>query len=146
MKGKGFKSNRHQGGWIAIAAAVVGGIASSASQQSSQNKQNKVSYENQRDLSDLQFQQQNWLNQQQRAWNLQDYARTQNYKENAIGSFAGAAPPNALNNGQWGPRPTPTTVDTSGLAPTQANGQAALIDPRTGQPINGNAAPLSQFG
>jgi hypothetical protein len=134
--------------WIAIVATVVGGIAASASQQSATNKQNVVKYEDQRDLSNLALEQQNWLSQQQRKWNLEDYQRGQNYKENAIGGFRDAALPNAVkgSNGQWGTPPAPTTVDTSGLAPTQDNGQPAIFDPRTGAPINNKAPPLAQFG
>lgn len=135
MKGKGFQGPRRQGGWIGLAAMVVGGIASSYSQQSAQNRQQKQNYTDQRDLANLQFQQQNWLNQQARAWTLQDYQRAQNYKEDAIGGFRDAAPANAASpDGQWGAPPARTQVDTSGLAPTQG-GQPLIRDPRTGQPM-----------
>jgi hypothetical protein len=148
MKGRGFTSPRSCGGWIGIAAMVVGGIASSYSQQSSQNKQNKVSYETQRDLSNLQFEQQTWANEQARVWNLEDYQRMQNYKEDAIAGFRDAAPANeASPTGEWGPPPARTDVSaqTANLAPRQANGQPLIYDPRTNQPVGANYAPLQQF-
>lgn len=144
---KPFKGPKHQGGWIGIAAAVVGGIASSAASQKAAKNQNKMNYADSRDLSELQFQQQQWLAEQSRKWNLEDYQRQQNYKEDAIAGFRNAAPPNtASKTGQWGPPPARTAVDTSGLAPRQSNGQPVIIDPRTGQMMNAGAAPLSQFG
>ena len=158
---KPFNGPRRQGGWIGIAAAVVGGIASSYGQQSAANKQQKVKYTDQRDLSNLQFEQQNWLAQQQHAWNLEDYQRTQNYKEDAIRGFSQYAPDNAVDpNGAWQAPPARTDVsaDTANLAQTDANGNPLIYDPRTGAPVFANAqvpqqpvapaknVPLGQFG
>lgn len=134
--------------WIGIAAMVVGGIASSAASQKAADKSDKKKYADSRDLSELEFQQKTWADQQARAWQLQDYQRTQNYKESAIGSFRDAAPANAASaDGSWGAPPPMTDVssETSKLAPTQANGQPLIYDPRTGQPIGSNFAPMTQF-
>lgn len=146
---KPFKGPRHQRGWIGIAAAVVGGIASSYSSQSAADKKNKTDYQSQKDLSNLSFQQQNWLAQQSHVWDEEAYQQKQNYTEDAVRSFAPYAGPNqASPTGAWQAAPARTDVSsqTAGLAPTQANGQPAIIDPRTGQPVNANAPPLSQFG
>ncbi len=146
MKGHGFTSRARQGGWIGIAVAAVGAYASSRSQQNAQKDQNKVKYEDARDLSNLSFQQQQWLDEQSRAWAQQDKQFDLNYKENAIGGFRDAAPANVLTaDGSWGTPPAPTQIDTSGLAPRQDNGQALIYDPRTGQPMNSNAQPMGQF-
>jgi hypothetical protein len=163
VKGKGFTSPKRCQGWIGIAAMVVGGIASSAAKQSDENKQNKVKYADSADLSNLNFEQQSWLSQQQHKWNLEDYQRQQNYSEDAIRGFAQYAPANAASaDGSWGAPPPRTDVsaETAGLAPTQANGQPLIIDPRTGQPMLANytppaaapvapaktAAPMGQYG
>jgi len=144
---KPFNGPRRQGGWIGLAVAVVGAYASSRSQSAQNKDKDKMSYESQRDLSNLDFQQRQWLQEQARAWQLQDKQFDLNYKENAIAGFRDAAPPNSVgDNGAWGAPPAPTSIDTSNLARTQANGQAAIVDPRTGQPVNANAVPLSQFG
>lgn len=144
---KHFNGPRRQGGWIGLAVAVVGAYAKSRSDSAKAEDEEKLTYENKRDLSNLSFQQSRWIQEQARAWQLQDKQFDLNYKENAIGSFRDAAPPNAVgDNGAWGTPPAPTSIDTSNLARTQANGQAAIVDPRTGQPMNANAVPLSQFG
>lgn len=147
---KPFKGPKFQGGWIGIAAAVVGGIATSASNQSAAKDKNKMDYNTQRDLSELQFQQQNWLQQQSHKWAEEDAQRATNYKEDAIRGFGSSAPENALDGGEWGAPPQRTVIDTSGLAQTQANGQPLIYDPRTKQPILGDVAaqqqrPLNQF-
>jgi hypothetical protein len=144
---KQFRGPRYQGGWIGLAVAVVGAYAKSKAQSNADKKADKMKYEDSRDLSDIEFQQQRWLNEQARTWQQQDKQFDLNYKENAIGGFRDAAPANVLTaDGSYGTPPAPTQLDTSGLAPTQANGQAAIIDPRTGQPINAAAEPLAQFG
>lgn len=144
---KPFKGPKHQGGWIGIAVAAVGAYASSRSQSAANKESNKMKYEDSRDLSNLEFQQQKWLNEQARVWQQQDKQFDLNYKENAIGGFRDAAPGNVLTgDGSYGTPPAPTQLNTTGLAPTQANGQPAIVDPRTGQPVNGAAAPMSQFG
>lgn len=146
---KSFKGPRHQGGWIGIAAAVVGGIASSYSSQSAADKKNKTDYQSQKDLSNLSFQQQDWLAQQSHKWDLEAYQMKNNYTEDAVRSFAPYSGPNQADpNGAWQAAPARTDVSgqTAGLAPMQANGQPVIIDPRTGQPVNANAPPLSQFG
>lgn len=134
---KPFKGPRHQGGWIAIAAAVVGGIASSSAKQSSENRQNKQSYANNADLSTLNFEQSKWLQEESHKWNLEDYQRVQNYKEDAIRGFADYAGPNqASPTGAWQAPPARTDVsgDTAGLAPVDENGNPYILDPRTGKP------------
>jgi len=155
---KPFNGPKHQRGWIAIAAAVVGGIASSASSQSASNKANKVKYSDQRDLSDLSFEQQNWLAQQSHKWDLEAYQMQQNYKENAVRSFADYAGKNqASPTGEWQapPKPTDVSSQTNGLAQVDANGNPLLYDPRTGAPVFANAqvppapakdVPMGQFG
>jgi hypothetical protein len=144
---KPFRGPRYQGGWIGIAVAAVGAYASSREQSASKKDANKMNYADSRDLANLSFQQNEWLNEQARKWQLQDKQFDMNYKENAIGGFRDTAPANVLTqDGSFGAAPAPTQLDTSGLAPRQANGQAAIIDPRTGQPVNANAQPLSQFG
>lgn len=155
---KPFTRNR-QGGWIGIAAAVVGGIASSASSQSAQNKQNKMKYTDERDLSNLQFEQNNWLAQQQEKWSREDTAQEKQFQQGAIRSFAKDAPANAVSaDGSWGPPPAQWQANTTGLAQTDANGNPLIYDPRTGAPSFANAqvpqqpvapaktAPLGQFG
>lgn len=145
-RNSGFRGPRSAGGWIGIAVAAVGAYASSRSQQNAQKQQNAVKYEDARDLANLGFQQQRWLDEQSRAWAQQDKQFDLNYKENAIGGFRDAAPANTLtSDGSYGTPPAPTQFDTSGLAPTQANGQPAIYDPRTGQPVNGAAPPMNQF-
>lgn len=157
---RAFKGPKSCGGWIGIAAAVVGGLASSASSQSATNKQNKVKYSDQRDLSNLQFEQQNWLSQQQEAWNREDTAQNKQFTQHAIRSFAQYAPPNAVSaDGSWGQPPAEWQANTQGLAQTDANGNPLIYDPRTGAPSFANAqvpqqpgvapaknVPLGQFG
>lgn len=153
---KAFNGPKRQGGWIGIAAAVVGGIASSYGQQSAANKQNKVKYSDQRDLSNLQFEQQNWLAQQQEKWNREDTAQQKQFQQNTIRSFADEAPPNAVSvDGSWGAPPPLWQANTQGLAQTDANGNPLIYDPRTGAPSFANAqvpqapaknVPLGQFG
>jgi len=143
VKGRGFVSRRRQGGWVAIAGAVIG-IAGSIADQSKENKQNKVKYADQRDLDTLQFEQNDYLKQQQRKWDLQDLERAQNYKEDAIAGFRQYAPKNvSSNDGSWQAPParTDTTADQAGLARTDTNGQPYMLDPRTGQPIFGAGLP-----
>lgn len=140
---KAFRGPKYQGGWIAIAAAVVGGIASSASKQSSENRQNKQSYENSSDLSTLNFEQSKWLQEESHKWNLEDYQRQKNYVEDSVRGFAKYAGPNQADpTGAWQAPPprTDTTADQQGLAPVDANGNPYIIDPRTGKPQLG--APL----
>lgn len=148
---KPFKGPKSCGGWIGIAAAVVGGIASSAAKQSSDNRKNKQDYQNSSDLSTLNFEQNKWLQEESHKWNLEDYQRQQNYKEDAIGGFREFAPPNAASpTGAWQAPParTDTTADQQYLAPVDVNGNPYIIDPRTGKPqLGGDAAPgtLRQF-
>lgn len=143
---KPFTRNR-QGGWLGIAAAVVGGIASSYGQQSSQSRQSKLNYQDQSDLSNLNFQQQSWLVQQSHKWDLEDFAMQHNYNKSLIAGFEPYAGPNKADpNGQWQAPPQPVDVSqyTNGLAPTDANGQPYIIDPRTGKPMLGAAQGTNQ--
>lgn len=156
---KPFNGPKRQRGWIGIAAMVVGGIASSTSSQSAANKQNKVKYSDSRDLSNLQFEQQSWLSQQQEKWSREDTAKTEDFKQNTIRSFADAAPANTASaDGSWGAPPPLWQADTQGLAQTDANGNPLIYDPRTGAPSFANAqvpqapvapaktVPMGQFG
>jgi hypothetical protein len=146
-----FKGPKHQGGWIGIAAAVVGGMASSAAKQSSDNRKNKQDYANSSDLSTLNFEQNKWLQEESHKWNLEDYQRQQNYKEDAIAGFRQYAGPNYADpKGQWQAPPprTDTTADQQYLAPVDVNGNPYIIDPRTGKPqLGADATPgtLRQF-
>lgn len=126
-----------------FAVGVVGSIAD----QKKEDKAAKQSYGDKSDLSTLDFEQKNWLEQQSHKWNLEDYARTQNYKEDAIAGFRDYAPANAASaTGEWQAPPARTTVDTTGLAATQANGQPLIYDPRTGEPILGNVPAPAKPG
>ena len=147
---KPFKGPRHQGGWIGIAVAAVGAFASAKSKENAEKNANKVKYSDARDLANLDFQQKAWLDEQSRKWALEDKQFDLNYKENAIGGFRNAAPPNAASaDGSWGAPPAATSIDTSGLAQRQDNGRALIYDPRTGAPMNSNAQvpqqPMGQF-
>lgn len=139
MKGRGFQLRSRQTGWIGIAAAVVGGIASSASQQSAQSKQFKLQYQDQSQLSALNFEQQAWLAQEGEKWTRQDIATAHNYNKGLIAGFDNASGTNkAMPDGSW-PTIAPATADTTGLAQTDANGNPLIYDPRTGAPMFGNA-------
>lgn len=141
MKGRGFSSKKRMGGWIGV-LSIVGGIAGSIGQQDQQNKQNKNQYQTQSDLSNLSFQQQDWLAQQNRKWQLQDYQTAQNYKQNAIAGFEKYAPANTADpNGAWQPPPKPVDMsgEMTGLAPTGPNGLPLIYDPKTGLPMDANA-------
>ena len=146
-KFRGGFSPRRQGGWIGVAAMVVGSVIKGVGDAKSAHSQQKQAYSDKADLSNLDFQQQSWLAQQQHKWDLENYQMTQNYKEDAIRGFAQYAPPNAASpDGSWGAPPPRTTVDTSGLALTQPNGQAFIIDPKTQQPIASAAPPATLPG
>jgi hypothetical protein len=158
MKGRGFTSRKHAGGWIGIAAMVVGGIASSAASQSSQSRQDKMKYSDSKDLSNLGFEQQSWLAQQQHKWELEDFQMQHNYNKGLIHTFDSSAPANVLTaDGSW-PAAAPNvdvSQQTQGLAQTDANGQPLIYDPRTGAPVFANSqvpvapaktAPMGQFG
>ena len=134
---RAFKGPKHQGGWVVLAGAVIG-VAGSISKQKGEDKANKLKYADQRDLDTLNFEQADWLKQQERVWELQDYQTAQNYKENAIGGFRQYAPANAADpNGEWQEPPplTDVSAQTEGLAQRDENGQPYIIDPRTGQPV-----------
>jgi hypothetical protein len=141
MKGKGFTSPRNQGGWLGIAAAVVGGIASSYSNQSAANTKNKQDYASQSQLSTLNFEQQNWLAQQSHKWDLQDFQLQHNYNQGLIAGFDGASGTNkATPDGSWPTiKPVDVSAQTAGLSQTDANGNPLIYDPRTGKPMLANA-------
>lgn len=145
---KPYKGPRSQGGWVVIGMAVAG-IAGSIADQKAADKQNKQGYGDKRDISNLEFEQNKWLAEQTHKFELEDYQRQQNYKEDAIRGFAGAAPPNQADpNGQWGPAPAPTDVsaDTANLAQVDANGNPLIYDPRTGLPVFANAQAPAKPG
>jgi hypothetical protein len=138
-----FKGPKRQGGWIVLGSVVVGALGS-VSQQASQNKQNKVKYQDESDLSNLNFQQQDWLAQQQHKWDLQAYQQNENYKQGAIAGFEKYAPANVADaSGKWQapPKPVDMSGQEAGLAPVGSNGLPVIIDPRTGQPMDQNYNP-----
>lgn len=96
-------------GWIAAAAVVVGGVISSQSQKKSQKDSTRAAAEENQKASQAAL----YRDEQQRKWGLQDFQRDQNYKEDAVRSFAQFAPTEELRNMK---APERTTVDTSGLA------------------------------
>lgn len=93
-----FRGPKYQGGWIGAAitagAAIAGSIKESKDKRDAQKAADVSTAES--------FRRQNYLDQQQRKWQLQDQA----FKQNAIGGFRGF--------GQAGPTGTP--VSTAGLA------------------------------
>lgn len=107
---KHFKSFRHQGGWVGIAAMAAGAVIKNYQQNKAQSQAKKDTQE----LSKEGFQRQAWLDQQTRKWQLQDRQRS----EGDIAQFRPLAPA-AFQNG-----PIPTQTNTDGLADWDPNKQA----------------------
>lgn len=101
-------------GWIAAAVAVVGGVIQSNSEKSKQKKAQKAQAEENQRASQWAA----YRDEQARKWELQDFQRDQNYKEDSIRSFAQFAPTQELREMQG---PERTQVDTSGLADFNPN-------------------------
>lgn len=110
------------------AIALVGGIMSDRSAKKASKQKSKDDAAAAQRASQWEA----YREEQQRKWNLEDYQRVQNFKEDAIGSFAQFAPNDKLKEM---PRPERTTVDTSGLAEFDPNdltlkmGKKAAINP-----------------
>lgn len=96
------------------AIALVGGIMSDRSAKKASKQKSKDDAAAAQRASQWEA----YREEQQRKWNLEDYQRVQNFKEDAIGSFAQFAPTDKLKEM---PRPERTTVDTSGLAEFDPN-------------------------
>ncbi len=115
-------------GWIAAAVAVVGGVIQSQSDKSKQKKAIKAeAAENQKASQWAAYREE-----QQRKWQMEDYQREQNYKEDSIRSFAQFAPTDELRTMK---APDRTVVDTSGLANFNPNDLSLDITKRNQKPI-----------
>lgn len=102
--------------WGVVATAAVTAY-SSYQDQKDKDKARKEDKE----MTELGFQRQNWLDQQQRKWNLED----RQYKEDAIGGFRQYAPEMATNF-QGKPFQTPERTSTEGLAAFDPNKPGAI--------------------
>ena len=89
--------------WGVVATAAVAAYGSYEDQ-----KQKEKDSKDNKEMSELGFQRQAWLDQQQRKWNLED----RKYKEEAVGGFRDMAPDSAKTfNGK--PVQSPAYTDTS---------------------------------
>lgn len=131
------------------AIALVGGVM----QANSQKKAQKKAAQDQAAAAQKTAQWDAWSQERQRKWNLEDYQRVQNYKEDSIRGFAQFAPTEELRNMK---APERTTVDTTGLADFNPNdlsldmSKRNQVNPstRTGAPgaaAAGTPAALSQL-
>ena len=139
--------------WGLAAAAgisVIGGAISGSAQASNQKDMTQAQINAQADQSELNFERQDWLAQQQRAWQLQD----RQYKQQAIAGFSkdwapsGITPPNQnaelaqLNQfdpNKLGSVTTPNYGATGAVAPATTPsplGQLAAPGGAVGQPIS----------
>jgi hypothetical protein len=101
-------------GVVGMAAAAAYGSYEDQKAQEDARKDNK-------EMTELGFQRQAWLDQQQRKWNLED----RKYVEDATAGFRGFAPEMARNmNGVQVQTPTPTS--TEGLAQFDPNKPGAI--------------------
>lgn len=117
-------------GWIAAAVAVVGGVIQSQSDKSKQKKAIKAeAAENQKASQWAAYREE-----QQRKWELQDYQRDQNYKEDAVRSFSQFASPDL----QKMEAPARTTVNTDDLANFDPNDLSLNITKRNQKPAAGS--------
>jgi len=99
--------------WGVVATAAV---AAYEEQKAAEEKQ-----KDDKEMSELGFQRQAWLDQQQRKWNLED----RKYVEDAVGGFRPFAPAMATNfNGT--PVQSPAGTSTSGLMEFDPNKPGAL--------------------
>lgn len=123
------------------AISVIGGIMSSNSQKKAQKQAAKDSAAAQQKASQWDA----WSQERQRKWNLEDYQRVQNYKEDSIRGFAQFAPTQEL---QSMAAPARTVVDTSGLADFNPNDLSLNINNRKppGTPVAGGAGGAAQGG
>lgn len=124
------------------AIALVGGIMQSNSQKKAQKQAAKDSAAAQQKASQWEA----WSQERQRKWNLEDYQRVQNYKEDSIRGFAQFAPTKEL---QSMAAPERTVVDTSGLANFDPNDMTLNINnrkPPPGTPVAGGAGGAAQGG
>lgn len=113
--------------WGAAVAAV--GAAYGAY---SQNKAQKDAQKAGQEMSELGWQRQAWLDQQERKWALED----RRYVEDSIGGFRGFAPKGASTfNGQPVQAPTPTS--TTGLADWNPNIKGGLVGQYPTKPLLG---------
>lgn len=115
-------------GWIAAAVAVVGGVIQANSEKSKQKKAQKAAAEENQKASQWAA----YREEQARKWELQDFQRDQNYKEDAIRGFAQFAPTDELRNMK---APERTTVDTSGLADFNPNDLSLNLANRNKKPV-----------
>lgn len=102
--------------WAVAATAVIGAYSSYEEQKAQEDAQ-----KDSKEMSELGFQRQAWLDQQQRKWNLED----RKYVEDSIGGFRGFAPQSAnVFQGQAFQQPKPTT--TEGLQDFDPNKPGAM--------------------
>jgi hypothetical protein len=114
-------------GWIAAAVAVVGGYMESQDKKKAQNKGIKAEAAENQKASQWAL----YREEQQRKWQLQDHQRDQNYKEDAVRSFAQFAPTDELRKMD---APARTVVDTSDLANFNPNDLSLDITKRNQKP------------
>lgn len=102
--------------WGVVATAAVAAYGSYEEQkaQDDARKENK-------ELTELGFNRQNWLDQQQRKWNLED----RQYVEDSVAGFRQYAPESATNFGGK-PFQTPERTSTAGLAAFDPNKPGAI--------------------
>lgn len=115
-------------GWIAAAVAVVGGYMESQDKKKAQNKGIKAEAAENQKASQWAL----YREEQQRKWQLQDHQRDQNYKEDAVRSFAQFAPTDELRTMK---APDRTVVDTSDLANFNPNDLSLDITKRNQKPV-----------
>lgn len=102
--------------WGVVATAAVAAYGSYEEQkaQDDARKDNK-------ELTELGFNRERWLNEQQRKWNLED----RKYVEDAVAGFRQYAPESATNFGGK-PFQTPERTSTAGLAAFDPNKPGAI--------------------
>lgn len=102
--------------WGVVATAAVAAYGSYEEQKAQDEAR-----ESNKELSEMGFQRQAWLDQQQRKWNLED----RQYVEDATAGFRPFAPESANTFGGQ-PFQTPQRTSTAGLAEFDPNQQGAL--------------------
>ena len=124
------------------AIALVGGIM----QANSQKKAQKKAAQDSANAAQRQAQWDAWSQERQRKWNLEDYQRVQNYKEDSIRGFAQFAPTKELQEMK---APERTVVDTTGLAdfnPNDLSLDMTKRNVRTSGPIPGSPGSGTESG